>query len=67
MNMFIFIYTLVFIASAIICHLVARNRNANAVFWGVMGAVFGPLAIPFVFFSAPVGTDSSSTASRQKT
>ena len=40
-----------FIISAILCHYIARHRGANAVFWGVMGAVFGPLAIPFVFFS----------------
>ena len=43
-----------FITCAILCHYVARNRGANAVFWGVMGAVFGPLAIPFVFMSRPV-------------
>jgi hypothetical protein len=40
-----------FIVSAILCHFVAKHRGANAVFWGVMGVVFGPLAIPFVFLS----------------
>ena len=40
-----------FIISAVLCHFIAKNRGANAVFWGVMGAVFGPLAIPFVFLS----------------
>ena len=49
--MYIAILILTFIVSAIICHFVARNRKANAVFWGVMGGVFGPLAIPFVFLS----------------
>ena len=49
--MYIAILILTFIVSAIICHFIARNRNANAVFWGVMGGVFGPLAIPFVFLS----------------
>ncbi len=34
--------------SAFICHLVAKQKNANAIFWGVMGLMFGPLAIPFV-------------------
>ena len=39
------------VASVLICHVIARKRGANAVFWGVMGALFGPLAIPFVFLS----------------
>ena len=43
----------IFIISAVICHRIARHRGANAVFWGVMGAVFGPLAIPFVFLARP--------------
>jgi len=51
--MYIWIFIGIFIISAVICHLVARNRGTNAVFWGVMGAVFGPLAIPFVFFAKP--------------
>ncbi len=38
------------IASAIICYLVADRRGANAVFWGLMGFLFGPFALPFVFF-----------------
>ncbi|MGV7235102.1 MAG: hypothetical protein ACQ9ET_02490 [Nitrosomonadaceae bacterium] len=49
--MYIAIVIFTFIVSAIFCHFVARNRNANVVFWGVMGGVFGPLAIPFVFLS----------------
>jgi hypothetical protein len=49
--MYIPIAITIILASAIICHLVAKNRGANPVFWGVMGLVFGPLAIPFVFFS----------------
>ena len=49
--MYIALLIFTFIVSAIICHLIARNRNANAVFWGVMGGVFGPLAIPFVLLS----------------
>lgn len=34
-----------------ICHFMAKSRGANPVFWGVMGILFGPLAIPFVFFA----------------
>lgn len=55
--MYILIFIIVFIVCAIICHLIAKSRNANAVFWGVMGAVFGPLAIPFAFLSKPGGND----------
>lgn len=39
----------VYVLSAIICHHVAKDRGANAGLWGVLGSVFGPLAIPFVF------------------
>jgi hypothetical protein len=37
---------LVFAASIVACHLIAKHRGKNPVFWGVMGAIFGPLAIP---------------------
>ena len=39
------------IFSGIICHFLAKSRGANPVFWGVMGVLFGPLAIPFVFLA----------------
>jgi len=41
------------LVSGALCHLIAEKRGANPVFWGVMGIVFGPLAIPFVFASKP--------------
>lgn len=44
---------LVTIASIVACYLIARARSGNAVFWGVMGAVFGPFAIPFAFLAKP--------------
>lgn len=37
----------------LICHAVAERRGARPAFWGVMGAVFGPFAIPFVFMAKP--------------
>lgn len=49
--MVIAVFILTFTVSAMLCHLIARKRKSDAVFWGVLGAVFGPLAIPFVFFS----------------
>lgn len=39
------------LASAIICHMMAKKRGRKPVFWGVMGALFGPIAIPFIFLS----------------
>lgn len=41
------------IACIIFCHYLAKRRGASPVFWGVMAALFGPLAIPFVLFSKP--------------
>jgi hypothetical protein len=41
------------IACTILCHQTAKRRGAKPVFWAVMGALFGPLAIPFVFFAKP--------------
>ena len=54
--MYIVVFAAVFLLSAVICHFVAKGRGGNAVYWGVMGLVFGPLAIPFVFF-AKTGRD----------
>jgi hypothetical protein len=41
------------IASIFACHFIAKSRRAKPVFWGVMGALFGPLAIPFAFMAKP--------------
>lgn len=42
------------IICSVICYYVAKRRKANAKLWCVIGACFGPLAIPFVFLSRPV-------------
>ncbi|MGK0271557.1 MAG: hypothetical protein ACI88H_002221 [Cocleimonas sp.] len=39
--------------SIFLCHNIAKFRGSKPVFWGVMGALFGPLAIPFTLFSKP--------------
>jgi hypothetical protein len=41
------------IVCVILCHQIAKRRGAKPVFWGVMGALFGPFAIPFVFLAKP--------------
>lgn len=42
------------VASSYVCRTIANERHASARFWIWMGFIFGPFAIPFVFFSRPV-------------
>lgn len=42
------------LAFAGILYGLARWRNANRRYWAIMGFLFGPLAIPFVFFAKRV-------------
>ena len=42
------------ILSIFACHYIAKKRGAKPVFWGLMGGIFGPLAIPFAFTSKAV-------------
>ena len=51
--MMIYILIALNIASIFVCHYIAKSRGAKPVFWGVMGALFGPLAIPFAFMAKP--------------
>lgn len=39
-------------------YLIAARRNGDKVFWLVMGIVFGPFALPFVFFARSRDADS---------
>jgi len=41
----------IFIICAILLWNIADKRGANTLFWAVMGGVFGPFAIPFVFLT----------------
>ena len=36
---------------AVLLYWIADKRGANKIFWALMGFVFGPLALPFVFFA----------------
>ena len=51
--MFLIVLVILLILSAVACHFIAKGRGLNSVFWGVMGGIFGPLAIPFIFLSKP--------------
>ena len=42
-----------FVFSGVVCHLAAKTRGLKPVFWGIMGLLFGPLTIPFVYISRP--------------
>ena len=39
------------ILSVFFCIYIAKSRGAKTRFWGVMGLIFGPFSIPFVFLS----------------
>ena len=36
---------------AALLYFIAAKRGANKAFWSVMGFMFGPFALPFVFLS----------------
>jgi len=42
----ILVMALLLPASVAACHAIAKRRGGNPVFWGVMGLLFGPLAMP---------------------
>jgi ABC-type dipeptide/oligopeptide/nickel transport system permease component len=44
---------LVSLACALVCGIIAARRNARWGYWSVMGFVFGPFALPFVFLAKP--------------
>jgi hypothetical protein len=45
------IISIICILCAFLLWEIADRRGANTKFWAIMGAVFGPLAIPFVFLT----------------
>jgi len=47
----IIIGCLISLVFAFLLGTIAGKRGAKVMFWAIMGAVFGPFAIPFVFFA----------------
>jgi hypothetical protein len=45
------IISIICIICAFLLWHIADRRGANTKFWAIMGAVFGPIAIPFVFLT----------------
>ena len=43
-----------------ICHYLARSKGLSSQFWIVMGALFGPFAIPFAYLAKDRATDRNS-------
>lgn len=44
------------VVCAAVCGFIAARRRARVVYWAVMGFVFGPFALPFVFMAKPAVT-----------
>jgi hypothetical protein len=36
-----------------LCYIIARDRGGDARFWGWVGLLFGPFAVPLAFFAKP--------------
>jgi hypothetical protein len=53
------------LASVVACHLIARARGGNAVYWGVMGLLFGPFAIPFALRAKPIALPAEDREGRE--
>jgi len=58
------IISIICISCAWLLWNIAYKRGVNTLFWAVMGAVFGPFAIPFVFLTK--NSSSKSTQSKNK-
>ena len=47
----VILISIITISCAFLLWNIADKRGANTFFWAVMGAIFGPFAIPFVFLT----------------
>ena len=53
------ILSILCISCAVLLWHIAEKRGANTLFWATMGAIFGPLAIPFVFLTKNNSSESN--------
>ena len=51
----ILVLVVINLLSIVVCHVIAKRRGSRPVFWGVMGGLFGPFAIPFALKSRASG------------
>lgn len=54
------IASIICIVCACLLWVIADRRGANTRLWAIMGAVFGPLAIPFIFLTKAKDTKPTS-------
>lgn len=54
---FVYLLTVLTIASAWFCFLTARKKGLNKVYWTTLGALIGPLAVPFVLLAKDASTE----------
>jgi hypothetical protein len=47
------------VISVFICYYAAKQRGLSKPYWIFMGALFGPLAVPFVFLTKSKRTNSN--------
>lgn len=55
---------LISLGFAVLCGFIAAHRKLRWVYWSVMGFVFGPFALPFVFMAKPKSTPPTDTTPR---
>lgn len=46
----ILILSMISLGFAVLMAYIAEKKGLNTVLWAVMGALLGPLALPFIFF-----------------
>jgi hypothetical protein len=49
------------VLSAGVCYYAAKQRGLSKPYWVFMGALFGPLAVPFVFLAKSKHTNGNGT------
>lgn len=57
-------YSMIFLILGILlfvflAQILARKKGLDPFFWGLMGAMFGPLALPFILLAKPRNPPSS--------
>ena len=57
--MSVYLLVAIIIISVCICYYIAKQSGLNKPYWVFMGALFGPLAVPFVFLAKSKHTNSN--------
>jgi hypothetical protein len=57
--MTVYLLVAITVISVGICYYTAKQRGLSKPYWVFMGALFGPLAVPFVFLAKVKHTNSN--------